>query len=395
MEPRLERRTTKSLSAKHNGRRGFGVFRAAVLAGCIAVIHLVVSPAAWAGTFLDLVTGTGITVTQVNNNLYTSSFGTMNALAIGTPQAGVTALPQGNGTLYITSINLFIKGSLPAGHRAYVTAYVSANFANPSALVMYACPYPSTCTSFAQYSAMSTNSGAPTFMIPQPGITKNTTVSVGIAIWVPDNNGAGAFSGTDSVTMQFLAFDFDNANAQLDNNTFRLNNPVETLQSAVRLTLSTGTAATAHCAFTATGGTPDYTMSFGNVDALGINTPTCGSLFAPATPGSSNAIYWSDYNLTPAFSDQTSTTGTLKASVTVNFATTNVFVVRDAANSSAVPTSAAQFTALSTGVPDTIATDAANRTAVTRFLGIAVTPANGAGLSGAKTATVTFQLTVP
>ena len=44
-----------------------------------------------------------------------------------------------------------------------------------------------------------------------------------------------------------------------------------TVQSAVQLTLSTGTAAVTHCAVTPTGGTPDYTMNFGTVDALGIN----------------------------------------------------------------------------------------------------------------------------
>ena len=396
MEPRLQQRTTKSLSAERKGGRGFGVFRAAVLAGCLLLIHLTVSPLAWGGTFLDLQTGPGgITVTQNNPNLFSSSFGTMNALAIGVPQAGVTALPQANGTLYITTINLFIKGSLPNGHRAYVTAYVSANFAHPSAMVVYACPYPGACNAFGQFAPMSTNSAAPTFMIPTPGIVKNTTVAAGLAIWVPDNNGPTAFNGNDTVTMHFLAFDFDNGNAQLDDNTFTLNNPNETVQSTVQLTLSTGTAATNHCALTATGGTPDYTLSFGNVDGLGINTPTCGNLFAPATPGVSNAIYWTDYNLSATYTDQNPIGGTtITARVTTNFATTNVFVVRDAANSSTVPTTAAQFTALSTGGADTIATGVGSRTTLTRFLGIAVTPGNGAGLTGAQTATVTFQLTV-
>ena len=56
-----------------------------------------------------------------------------------------------------------------------------------------------------------------------------------------------------------------------------------TVQSAVQLTLSTGTAAVTHCAVTPTGGTPDYTMNFGTVDALGINAGNCNK-FAPATP---------------------------------------------------------------------------------------------------------------
>lgn len=168
------------------------------------------------------------------------------------------------------------------------------------------------------------------------------------------------------------------------------------VQSAIRLTLSTGTAATPHCTITPTGGTPDYTVNFGTVDALAINPASCGTVFAPTTPGTSSAIYWSDYNLTPVFSGQAATTNTITAKVSTNFTATDIAVVRDSANSSTVPTAAAQFTALATGAtPDTIATNAANGTAITRFIGVAVSPTNGAGtLTGAQTATVTFTLTV-
>jgi len=167
------------------------------------------------------------------------------------------------------------------------------------------------------------------------------------------------------------------------------------VQKAIRLTLSTGTAATPHCTVTATGGTPDYTMNFGTVDALAINAPTCGSVFAPTIPGTDSAIYWSDYNMTPVFTGQSTTNNTITAKVTTNFTAADISVVRDSANSSTVPTAAAQFTAVSTGTPDTIVTNAANGAAVTRFIGVAVAPTNGAGtLTGAQTATVTFTLTV-
>src|SRR5262245_51328655 len=168
------------------------------------------------------------------------------------------------------------------------------------------------------------------------------------------------------------------------------------VQKAIRLTLSTGTAvATPHCTVTATGGTPDYTMNFGTVDALAINAPSCGSVFAPAVPGADSAIYWSDYNLTPVFTGQSTTNNTITAKVTTNFTAADISVVRDSANSNTVPTTAGQFTAVSTGTPDTIVTNAANGTAVTRFIGVAVAPTNGAGtLTGAQTATVTFTLTV-
>ena len=166
------------------------------------------------------------------------------------------------------------------------------------------------------------------------------------------------------------------------------------IQKAIRLTLGTGTAAVTHCAVTPTGGTPDYTMSFGTVDALGINAGNC-NLFAPANPGVDNAIYWSDYNLTPMFTSQSTTNNTITAQVTTNFTAANASVVRDSANSSTVPASAAQFTAMGVGSADTIVTNQASGTAATRFIGVAIAPTNGAGtLTGAQAATVTFTLTV-
>jgi type 1 fimbria pilin len=170
------------------------------------------------------------------------------------------------------------------------------------------------------------------------------------------------------------------------------------VQKAVQLTLSTGTVAAAHCAVAAGSGT-DYSMNFGTVDGLGINAGNCNK-FAPATPGVSNAVYWSDYQLTPVFSSQSVSTNTITAQVTTTFGgvangTTNLIVVRDTANSATLPASAASFSNVGSASADTIATNAANGTAITRYIGIAVTPANGATvLTGNQSATVTFTLTV-
>jgi len=166
------------------------------------------------------------------------------------------------------------------------------------------------------------------------------------------------------------------------------------VQKAIRLTLSTGTAAVAHCAVVNNGGNPDYTMNFGTGDALGINAGNC-NLFGPANPGVDSAIYWSDYNVTPVFTNQSTTNNTITAQVTTNFTAANVSMVRDSANSNVVPASAAQFTAMGVASADTIATNASNATAFTRFIGVAIAPTNGAGtLTGAQSATVTFTLTV-
>jgi len=168
-----------------------------------------------------------------------------------------------------------------------------------------------------------------------------------------------------------------------------------TIQKAVSLTLSTGTSTATHCAVSA-GGASDYAMDFGTVDALAINNGGCNK-FAPATPGTSNAIYWSDYNLLPVFTSHTSVASTtITAQVTSNFAASNIFIVRDSANSSTVPTAVGQFTAMGTSTADNIGgATVTNGASLTRFIGVAVTPANGAGVqTGAQTATVTFTLTV-
>jgi type 1 fimbria pilin len=170
------------------------------------------------------------------------------------------------------------------------------------------------------------------------------------------------------------------------------------VQKAVQLTLSTGTVAAAHCAVAAGGGT-DYSMNFGTVDGLGINAGNCNK-FSPTTPGVTNAVYWSDYQLTPVFSSQSVSTNTITAQVTTTFGgvangTSNLIMVRDSANSSTLPASAASFSNMGSASADTIATNAANGTAITRYIGIAVTPANGASvLTGNQSATVTFTLTV-
>jgi len=57
--------------------------------------------------------------------------------------------------------------------------------------------------------------------------------------------------------------------------------------------------------------------------------------------------------------------------VTTDFAApNNIFIVRDSANSSTVPASAAAFTAVSTGTPDTIVTNAASGSSQTPRLAV-------------------------
>jgi len=159
------------------------------------------------------------------------------------------------------------------------------------------------------------------------------------------------------------------------------------VQDAIQLTLATGTG----CTITVGGGT-DYSMNFGNVDALAINGPSCGNKFAPTTPGTSNAVYYSDYQLTPIFTSQAVTTNTVTAYVSSPFAKTTLSIVQ----SNAAPAGIGNLTPMSTavGAQTNIATNAVSGTALTRYIGVSVAPTSGVGMTGADAATITYTLTV-
>lgn len=163
------------------------------------------------------------------------------------------------------------------------------------------------------------------------------------------------------------------------------------VQNAVSLTLLTGTTAPLHCTVAAGA---DYTMDFGTVDALAISGGNCNR-FAPTTPGVSNAIYWSDYQLLPVYTSQDpSAASTITAQVSTNFLVANLAIVRDTANSNTIPAGVGSFSAMGVATADTIASTVASGTALTRFIGVQVAPTNAPGLTGNQSATVTFTLTV-
>lgn len=334
-----------------------------------------------AGANFDLTSVSGgITLTQVGNN-YIASFGTLNALGIGTPASGVTVIPLSNGALYFTNYSLFVHGGLPAGHTGTVTAYASTNFGHPVALVLQSCPATSSCNSSGQYSTLSTNSGAQTSVILAPGVAKGQTVTAGLAIFVPDNNGASAFSGTDSATISFTML--DNANGSpIETLMLALNNPAETLQTAIRLNLARATGG-----LTVSPGT-DYSMNFGNVNGLGFG-PGAGLTTVAASGG---VVYSTPYLLQPAFTDFSSTTATIKTFVSTNFAHPSALQLRDGAASGGPYSNIG----LTSGTATQISNTAGNRSSITRFLGLFVSSANGAtAFAGSDAATLTFTMTVP
>jgi hypothetical protein len=166
-----------------------------------------------------------------------------------------------------------------------------------------------------------------------------------------------------------------------------------TVQKAISLTLTQGAGAGACNVTTAS----DYAISFGNVDALGINTPTCGAKFDPTTPGVSASAYYTDYKLTPMFTNQSATSATVTAYVSTNFATLSSIL--SVVQASSAPGNIGALSAMSTssGSPTSVGTSLVSGTAVTRYIGVTVQPTNSGSstVSGSDTATITYTMTVP
>jgi hypothetical protein len=335
--------------------------------------------AAQQGTFTVAAAPGGITLTA-GGTTHSGQFGTMNALGIGTPSAGVTVIPLNNGALYFTHYQITVTG-LPNPHLAAVTAFVNSNFTHTAALIMESCPSSSSCNAAGNFSAISLLSAAPTTVVAAPGIN-DQTVTAGLAIFVPDNNGASAFAGIDAARITLTATDTTN-NKNFATAEIRLDTPVgETVETALRLTL-----ATAAGGLTVAPGS-DFSMNFGNVNGLGFG-PGAGLTTVAAAGG---VVYSTPYVLQPAFTGFTSTTGTIKTFVSTNFAHPTILILRDAA------AGAGPYNNIGTtsGTATQITATAGSRSSITRFMGLFVSNTNGAtSFRGSDSATLTFTMTVP
>ncbi len=178
-----------------------------------------------------------------------------------------------------------------------------------------------------------------------------------------------------------------------------------TVQDAVQLTLSTGAlGGVNHCAIAAGGG-GDYNMSFGTVDALGVNAGNC-NVFTPTTPGQTPAVYWTDYQLTPVWAGLTATNAAsitafapaLEAGVVIQVPSTSPDQSTTAGlNVGTWTTIGATAGTATPVVSGTVLSGAgANGTALTRFLGLSVSPTAAAAAGGgtAVSTTVTFTMTI-
>lgn len=315
--------------------------------------------------------------------LYQTSFGNVNALGIGpASQTGVTILQLSNGALYYSPYDLGVTGPFPGNDTAYVTAYINplSNFTHPAALQVWSCPSTSGCTSSGNFSPMSLNPLSPTPVIPKPGMRKNVPTAAGLAIFVPDNNGASAFSGGDTATITFNFYRNSN-DSLIGTATLSLNLPAENVQSAVQLQLSTAPSGLTVSA------SSDYLMNFSNVNGLGIG-PAPG-LTAIAQAG--GFTYSTPYLVSASFSDQTSTTSAITVCTQTPFTHSTILKLQDAS------ASAGPFTAIpNCGSTIQIAAAAADRSSLTRYLGLFVSNTNGPGsFTGSDSAVLTYTITVP
>jgi len=304
-------------------------------------------------------------------------FGNVNGLGIGVPTAGLTVITTGvsGGVLYSTPYELIISG-LPLGDKATVTVYVNPNFAKSTLLVAESC-YPSAgCTNGGAFTPISTNSATPTGIITTA--VGNGTYIANLGLFVSNKDGAGVSPGSDAVTPVWVAKDTTTQQTA----TAPLIAITANLQTAVQFTLAT-----------AAGGltispASDFAANFGNVNGLGINPPA-GLTIVGAAGG---VIYSTPYLLQPSFSTFSSTTSSIEVYVSSDFVHPAILHLDDAA------VSGGPYNAISKlpGTPTSITTTATNGSNVTRYLGLFVSGANGAGtFTGADNATLTFTMTVP
>jgi hypothetical protein len=149
-----------------------------------------------------------------------------------------------------------------------------------------------------------------------------------------------------------------------------------TVQTAVQLNISTGTGGATVSGSNATG---LFSVSFGNVNGLGLGTPAAGvSVVADA----SGALYKTPINLTPVYSGFTTETATIE-------------VEQDAAGDTALAregnSSISAASTVSTSTPASVASGGASGVAVERYVGVYVSRSEAAG---AKSATLIYTITV-
>ena len=131
-----------------------------------------------------------------------------------------------------------------------------------------------------------------------------------------------------------------------------------------------------------------FALDFGDVNALGLGTPTAG-VTVDLSSGT-GALYTTPIRLTPQWAGFGSAAGSVSV---VMDATAGNALGRAATREGAAANSVA---APSTLLPNIFTNAASSKTAITRYVGIFVSDANGAGaVTGALSSRLVYQVTVP
>lgn len=148
-----------------------------------------------------------------------------------------------------------------------------------------------------------------------------------------------------------------------------------TVQTAVQLNISTGTGGATVSGNNSTG---LFTIAFGNVNGLGLGTPTAG---VTITVDASGALYKTPINLTPVYSGFDTET----ADITVEAGTSGDEDLAREGNAAISSSSTV------TATPVSVISDAASGSNNERFVGFYIPRTE---VSGAKTATLIYTVTV-
>ncbi len=140
-----------------------------------------------------------------------------------------------------------------------------------------------------------------------------------------------------------------------------------TAETAVRLTIDKISSG----ANVSDDGSGAFSVSFGNVNGLGVGTPAAGVSVSTSPSG---ATYTTPIIVTPAFSGFTSTTATVKVYQDSTTSSASQSAAREGSSSggvASVPTVAGSAT--------TVSASAVSGSDITRYVGVFVSNANGGG----------------
>jgi hypothetical protein len=156
-----------------------------------------------------------------------------------------------------------------------------------------------------------------------------------------------------------------------------------TAETAINLTIATGSGGA-----TVSGSAGAYTVPFGSVNGLGIGTPASGVTLG--TVDSTGAVYTTPIFVTPNFSGFSNTTATVKVYQDSTTSSNSQSAAREggsAGSVASIPTSSGSAT--------TVNASANSAAAITRYIGLFVSNANGgSSVTGSLAPKIIYTVTV-